>query len=197
MKRKTSAREKLLDATFEAIYINGYAATSVDAVLQKAGVPKGSLYHHFGSKKALVLAMVKERLFPKMDQFFRFEKEEGCSVYESFRKTYVAVSKNRWLITYGCPLHRLMVELSAVDEDFDKLLLTKYEEMIHGIASLLRAGIESGEFTDELDADKFARFMLDATWGILSLSPSISSPKAFLEQSGYVLRMLEGYIFTK
>jgi len=197
MKRKTSAREKLLDAAFEAIYINGYAATSVDAVLQKAGVPKGSLYHHFGSKKALVLAMVKERLFPKMDQFFRFEKEEGCSVYESFRKTYVVVSKNRWLITYGCPLHRLMVELSAVDKDFDKLLLTKYEEMIHGIASLLRAGIESGEFTDELDADKFARFMLDATWGILSLSPSISSPKAFLEQSGYVLRMLEGYRFTK
>ena len=193
MKRKSPAREKLLDAAFEEIYINGYAATSVDTILQKAGVPKGSLYHHFGSKKALVLAMVKERLFPKMDQFFRFEKEEGCSVYESFHKTFVAVSKNRLLITYGCPLYRLMVELSPVDPDFDKLLLTKYEEMIHGIASLLRAGIESGEFTEALDPEKFARFMLSAAWGILSLSPSVSSPKAFLEQSGYIFRVLEGY----
>jgi len=193
MKRKSSAREKLLDAAFEEVYINGYAATSVDTILQKAGVPKGSLYHHFGSKKALVLAMVKERLFTKMDQFFMFEKKPGCSVYESFRKTFAAVSKNRLLITYGCPLYRLMVELSPVDQDFDKLLLTKYEEMQKGIASLLHAGIESGEFTEDLDADKFARFMLSASWGILSLSPSISSPKAFLEQSGYIFKMLEEY----
>ncbi len=197
MKRKSTAREKLLDVAFEEIYINGYAATSVDTILQKAGVPKGSLYHHFGSKKALVLAMVQERLFPKMDQFFRFEKEEGCSVYESLRKTYVSVSKNRLLITYGCPLHRLMVELSPVDPDFDKLLLSKYEEMIHGIASLLRAGIETGEFTEALDPEKFARFMLDAAWGTLSLSPSVSSAKRFLEESAYVLQVLEGYRFTK
>ena len=193
MKRKSSAREKLLDAAFEEIYINGYAATSVDTILQKAGVPKGSLYHHFGSKKALVLAMVKERLFTKMDQFFMFEKKPECSVYESFRKTFAAVSKNRLLITNGCPLYRLMVELSPVDQDFDKLLLTKYEEMQKGIASLLHTGIENGEFSKELDADKFARFMLSASWGILSLSPSISSPKAFLEQSGHIFKILEGY----
>jgi TetR/AcrR family transcriptional repressor of nem operon len=67
---KQPTREKLLDVTFEEVYTHGYAATSIDAILQKASVPKGSMYHHFKSKKALVLAMIEERLYPKMDSFF-------------------------------------------------------------------------------------------------------------------------------
>jgi TetR/AcrR family transcriptional repressor of nem operon len=193
MKRKSAAREKLLDVTFEEIYINGYAATSIDTILKKAGVPKGSLYHHFGSKKALVLAMIKERLFTKMDQFFMFEKKEQESVTESLRKTFAAVSKNRLLITYGCPLYRLMVELSPVDREFDRLLLSKYTQMQEGIASMLRSGIESGEFSDELDTETFSRFILSSSWGILSLSPSISSAKGFLQQSRYIFDLLDSY----
>jgi len=77
MTKKQSTRDKLLDITFEEVYIHGYAATSVDAILKKTQVPKGSMYHHFKSKKELVLAMVEERLFPKMNIFFLFEKVEG------------------------------------------------------------------------------------------------------------------------
>jgi len=193
MKPKSTAREKLLDVTFEEIYIHGYAATSVDAILKKAGVPKGSLYHHFGSKKALVLAMIEERLFPKMDNFFMFEKQEGRTVTESIRRTFAAVGKNRMLITYGCPLYRLMVELSPVDKDFDTLLLQKYRQMQQEIATLLQSGIESGEFTENLDADTFAKFMLSSVWGILSLSPSVSSTRTFLEQSRYIFDLLASY----
>ena len=40
----------------------GYNATSVDAILKKAKVSKGSMYHHFKSKKELVLAMVENIL---------------------------------------------------------------------------------------------------------------------------------------
>ena len=86
MTKKQPTREKLLDITFEEVYIHGYTATSIDAILKKAQIPKGSMYHHFKSKKELVLAMVKERLFPKMDMFFMYEKQEGKSVYDSFRK---------------------------------------------------------------------------------------------------------------
>jgi len=73
--KKQPTREKLLDITFEEVYIHGYTATSVDTILKKAGIPKGSMYHHFKGKKELVLAMVKERLFPKMELFFDFEEK--------------------------------------------------------------------------------------------------------------------------
>jgi len=191
--KKTSAREKLLDITFDEVYIHGYAATSVDAILKKAGVPKGSLYHHFGSKKALVLAMIKERLFVKIDQFFIFEKKEEECVMHRIRSTYAAMAKNQPLITYGCPLYRLMVELSPVDREFDALLLEKYEEQHRKLALLLGQGIEEGEFSTALQPEAFARYLLSATWGILSLSPTLSSPVSFLEQSSFLLKQLASY----
>lgn len=193
MSKKQNTREKLLDITFEEVYIHGYNATSVDTILSKAKVPKGSMYHHFKSKKELVLAMVKERLFVKMDTFFKYEKEENKSVVHSFRKTFVGISKNKLLVTYGCPLYRLMVELSATDKVFDALLTTKALEMKEGIQALLELGIDIGEFNSTLDAETFASFLLSSVWGILSLSPSLSSSKSFITQSKYILKELENY----
>jgi len=193
MRKKQSTREKLLDFTFEEVYIHGYNASSVDAILQKAKVPKGSMYHYFKSKKELVLAMVKERLFVKMDSFFTYEKRENKSVMDSFRDTFVMVSKNKPLVTYGCPLYRLMVELSATDKEFDTLLSTKALQMQEGIKSLLLKGIEIGEFNDTLDVNTFSAYMLNSIWGILSISPTLSSSKNFIDQSQYILKELGNY----
>jgi TetR/AcrR family transcriptional repressor of nem operon len=189
--KQQPTREKLLDITFEEVYIYGYASTSVDAILKKAKVPKGSMYHHFKSKKELVLAMVKERLFVKMDSFFKYELEEGKSVTYSFRKTFVSIAKNKLLVTYGCPLYRLMVELSATDKEFDALLSAKALQMQEGIKSLLEKGIEIKEYSKELDTEAFSGYLLSAVWGILSLSPTLSSSKNFIHQSKYILKELE------
>jgi len=193
MKEKNISREKLLDIAFSEVYENGYNATAIGTILKQAQVPKGSLYHHFDSKKSLVLAMIKERLIPKMDLFFDYTPKAEYSVYENFKQTYIAMSQHELMITYGCPLHRLMVELSAVDEDFDTLLLSKYNEMLEGIAGLLQDGVDRGEFREELDVLSFSEFMLASTWGVLSLSPSISSSQRFYKHTKYILQLLKSY----
>ena len=54
-KEKTkSSRDKLLDVTFNEVYKYGYCGAATANILKKAGVPRGSMYHHFESKKALV-----------------------------------------------------------------------------------------------------------------------------------------------
>lgn len=193
MKEKNTTREKLLDVTFEMVYIHGYAATSIGAILKKATVPKGSMYHHFDSKKALVIAMIKERLFPKMDLFFDYSKQPNISVLQSLRHTFASVSKNKNLITYGCPLYRLMVELSPIDKEFDALLLEKYHEMVFELESLLQIGIDLQEFDTSLNPKTFASFYISSVWGILSLSPTLSSQKNFLSHTKYLLSLLASY----
>ena len=191
--KKQPTREKLLDITFDEVYIHGYTATSVDTILKKAGIPKGSMYHHFKGKKELVLAMVQERLFPKMDTFFIFKREKGETVMQRLRNTYAAMSKNKPLVAYGCPLYRLMVELSAIDSEFDALLGSRAKQLHQALTTLLQSGIDDGEFTNKLDAKSFAHFMLSATWGILSMPPSLSSSRLFLDQSRFILEDLEAY----
>lgn len=52
-----STREKLIRAASEQFRSRGYAAAAIADILESAGVPKGSLYHHFpGGKHDLALA---------------------------------------------------------------------------------------------------------------------------------------------
>lgn len=197
MKEKNNTRENLLDITFAEVYRSGYHATAIGTILKEAKVPKGSLYHFFDSKKSLVIAMIKERLFPKMDTFFDYTPKAGVSIIKNFEQTFLVMSRHELMVTYGCPLHRLMVELSAVDREFDALLLTKQQQMHEGIRALLQEGIDRGEFDPSLDPDSFASFIIASTWGVLSLSPSLSSSKGFYRHTQYILALLKTYSLTK
>ncbi len=54
--RATGARQKLLEAALALVREQGYAATSVDELCQRARVTKGAFFHHFHSKDALAVA---------------------------------------------------------------------------------------------------------------------------------------------
>ncbi len=56
MGRPSDARDRLIAATTELIWNEGYAAFTVDRVCERADVRKGSFYHFFESKEQLVLA---------------------------------------------------------------------------------------------------------------------------------------------
>jgi AcrR family transcriptional regulator len=67
MSRPPLAREKVLDA-FEAILVDeGARAATMDATARAAGVSKGGLLYHFGSKDALAAGLI-ERLRALVDE---------------------------------------------------------------------------------------------------------------------------------
>ena len=55
--RSDATVEDLLTAARALFAADGYAATSLDAVCERAGVTKGALYHHFAGKKQLFSAV--------------------------------------------------------------------------------------------------------------------------------------------
>ncbi len=64
--RATRTREALLDAAAAVVDRSGYDGASLSEVLALAGVTKGAMYHHFGSKAALVKALVEEQFAPAL-----------------------------------------------------------------------------------------------------------------------------------
>ncbi|NMO02633.1 TetR/AcrR family transcriptional regulator [Gordonia sp. TBRC 11910] len=56
--RRRTHRDRLLDKGIELLFERGYHGMTVDALLAAAQVPKGSFYHHFGSKEAFTLAVL-------------------------------------------------------------------------------------------------------------------------------------------
>jgi AcrR family transcriptional regulator len=59
--QRPSPRERLLAASDELFYRDGVHSTGIDAVIEKAGVAKGSLYYIFGGKDELVAAYLRNR----------------------------------------------------------------------------------------------------------------------------------------
>jgi AcrR family transcriptional regulator len=100
-----SARERILDAAYDLFSRHGIRAVGVDRIIATSGVAKMSLYRHFHSKDALVLAFLQERekrwtmewlhaeaggraddgagrmlaIFDIFDEWFREPDFEGCS----------------------------------------------------------------------------------------------------------------------
>ncbi len=58
--RSDATRARLVARAARAFGTRGYAATSLDDVVQRARVTKGALYHHFADKRALFEAVFEE-----------------------------------------------------------------------------------------------------------------------------------------
>jgi TetR/AcrR family transcriptional repressor of nem operon len=187
---KHTSRDKLLDVTFEEVYKYGYCGAGTASILKKASVPKGSMYHHFKSKKEMVLAMIEERLIPKVREFFDFEIKKDSTALDVLTQTLKKISKNKMLVMHGCPLHRLMFEMEALDEDIASACEKEFEVLTNNLATVLELGMKEGNIQKD-DPKTLAEFFVASSWGLLSRPISTSSEEQFLKDSTLLLNSIK------
>ena len=56
----TPARDRILAIADELFYRDGFRAVGVDTIIERAGVAKTTLYHHFPSKDDLIVAYLEQ-----------------------------------------------------------------------------------------------------------------------------------------
>jgi len=167
-------REKILDTVFELVYVYGYNGTSMSMILKRCEIPKGSLYHYFKSKKEMILAVIEERLAPRMDAFYDFTNDEHKHPVDVLIAAIKKVSTKEQLVLYGCPLNRLNQEMSPIDKDFEASIAPIYEHVKLKITTLL------DDVNLQIDTTILAEYVIAAVWGALSLSPAQSSQERYL-----------------
>ena len=72
-----ASRERILQAALELLGKRGYAATSVSAICERAGVAKTALYWHFGSKEGLLLTLLKRTRTTWIEEIQKSTSEAG------------------------------------------------------------------------------------------------------------------------
>ena len=72
----SDTRERLLDAALELVNLRGFAATSIDQILERVGVTKGAFFHHFRSKNELARALI-ERFAAADEEVLRTNMERA------------------------------------------------------------------------------------------------------------------------
>lgn len=87
-KTPEQTRRALLDAAAEQALAHGMAALSLPAVAEAAGVTKGALFHHFGSKQGLIEALCAD-LIARIDEEIDEVLARDVGGYGTFTRAYV------------------------------------------------------------------------------------------------------------
>src|SRR6266481_5001917 len=58
--RSEETRRKIINAAVEWFNDVGYNKTGLGDIVERAGMTKGALYHHFNSKEALAVAIIEQ-----------------------------------------------------------------------------------------------------------------------------------------
>ena len=108
-----ATRERIISAASKLFYSDGIRAVSVDAVAEKAGLTKRTLYYHFRSKDDLVAAYLAARDQPNLVLFKRWFDEAGGELPSKVQAIFVQLARNagqpKWK---GCGFLRTSAELA-------------------------------------------------------------------------------------
>ena len=108
-----STREQIVVAATRLFYGEGIRAVSMDAVAEKAGVTKKTLYYHFTSKDELVAETIAARDQPTLELYRRWFDETDGAVADKVRGLFTRLGKSvdtpRWR---GCGFLRTIAELA-------------------------------------------------------------------------------------
>lgn len=113
-KRSSQTRKCIIEAADDLFYSEGIRMVSMDAIAERAGVTKRTLYYHFRSKDDLIAAYLAARDEPIRMRITRWvDQAEGTfaeQVAGMFRKLAVAASSKTWK---GCGFLRAAAELAG------------------------------------------------------------------------------------
>ena len=167
-------RARLLDAAFDELHQLGYRAMRLDSLLDRLGLTKGALYHHFASKAELGHAVIDERLRPWVEAMWR-PVLGAADVVDAAITLCRQLTAERCddVSASGCPLTSLMHELQDEPAALLSRLQALIEDWYRGIVHGLRQGQANGTVRRDVDAEDTAAFILSAIEGSGGLAGSV------------------------
>ena len=187
---KESARDKIIATGVEMIAISGFNATGIDSILKAAGVPKGSFYHHFGSKENFgieVINLFAEKYAQKLHSYFDDQSVAPLTRIRNYLEQSIEhlTQEN---FCKGCLIGNLGQELADQNERFRDRLAEVFFNWLELFANCLRQAQQNGTLDPRLDAQKLASFLLSGWEGAILRAKVMRSPEP--------LKQFVGILFT-
>jgi TetR/AcrR family transcriptional repressor of nem operon len=165
----SSTRDHLIGVGLELMRKYGYGATGVQEILDAAGVPKGSFYHHFSSKEEFTAAV--------LDRYVTLEGEHCLEVLGNTRQAPLRRLRRYFedLIrtagqsapTQGCLIGSLSLEIAGTSRLLQNCLSSNFTRWQAVIASVLQEAIEKGDLPKSTRPEALAGFVLNTWEGVL------------------------------
>lgn len=166
-------RSRILQTAYDLFQQQGFNATSVQEIAATAGVTGGALHHHFATKQALGLAVVRETVAAAVEETWLDPVRSAATAREGILKVFGALADelDGQGSVRGCPVNNLTIELAFANPEFRSELRRQFVSWRKTIADKL----------DTPDADALATMVIATYSGAMAM--------AKVEQRGEPLRL--------
>jgi AcrR family transcriptional regulator len=174
-------RNRILDAAAAMFQARGYHASAMHDLARSAGVTSGALHHHFPTKKALGLAVIRERVAEAVREAWLEPVLAAPTVADGVAEACGAIASGLEAQgrVQGCPANNLALELCFGDPEFRAALAEVFAEW---------RGVLAERFEEEGRSPGAAQAL--ATFVVAAYSGAMALAKA--EQSSRPLRVCAG-----
>ncbi|MFE5140994.1 TetR/AcrR family transcriptional regulator [Streptomyces fagopyri] len=150
--RREATRQKLYEAAVTLIAEQGFSATTVDEIAERAGVAKGTVYYNFASKAVLFEELLRHGVglltASLREAAERTEREGGTrvdSLDAMIRAGLVFMDR------YPAFTQLYVAEVWRTNRAWQSTLMVVRREAVAVVEDVLRAGVAGGELSDEID----------------------------------------------
>lgn len=156
-------REEIFEAALSCFNRNGYYQTSIDEIAAQAGISKGGIYHHFKSKKELVIELFRNRV----NRYFEYLTEQVRGASDAAQGLNVLVEKSGEIFQEHEPVLRFCLEfvaMSSRESEFREEVAAMYRHRVATVSALIQEGTRTGIFK-EVESEGVARALYFLSMG--------------------------------
>lgn len=161
--RSTNTKARLFEAALQLISERGFTGTTVDEIVERAGVAKGTVYYHFKSKTELVEALIASELEPLAE---RFAVAARSSEDPLARLMAIVRAELEWIRDNRAFAKLLVTELWREDRVWRETLVMLRRRILAHVVDAVAIGRDSGAFPADIDPE----FVASALFGMTATS---------------------------
>lgn len=168
--RSEATRRRILDAAIDVFGDVGYAAAGWNTIIERTGMTKGALYHHFDSKESLASAIIEEGSDVVLTAFRNVCGSSSPALENMIHGTFTLAN-----VFSSDRLARAAEQLTAALAGFNKAAARFCESLVDLMAAEARRAKAEGDVRPDLDPVALSESVLGGVLGTRLLTNAMSA----------------------
>ncbi len=168
--RSEATRRKILEAAIDVFAEVGYAAAGWNAIIDRTGMTKGALYHHFDSKESLASSIIDEGADTILVAFRNVCGSSSPALENMIHGTFMIAN-----VLSSDKMARAAEQLTAALAGFNQAAATFSANFIEVMAAQARRASAEGDLRQDLDPVVISESIVGAMFGMRLLCNAIAA----------------------
>jgi AcrR family transcriptional regulator len=145
-------KERILQACIEEFAQHGYAAASTNAMVRRAGIPKGTLFYYFGSKKDLYLYVFDHAVTTFMQAMDNFTAKMPADLFD--RLLYRGRARMQFIVQHPRLYRFFFNALLNTPDEIREEMAPRFAGYATTSRQRLIDGLDRSKFREDVDVEK-------------------------------------------